>query len=177
MENHCQYGISVLLWNSNLIMKFQSYFGFPVLLWNSSLIMEFQCDYGIPFLLWNPNVIMEFQSYYGIPVLLWNSNLIMEFQYYYGIPVSLWNSSLIMESQSHYGIYKKTWKWKKATFKTARESLQSKRHCIKVETFRNVLGYVMDGVNCDTASYLVYNSPHSQSYGCGCGPNLSITVL
>ena len=30
-----------------------------------------------------------------------------------------------------------------------------KRHCIKVETIRDVHGYVMDGVNCDTVSYLV----------------------
>ena len=42
---------------------------------------------------------------------------------------------------------------------------------------KDVHGYVMDGVNCDTVSYLVYNSPHSQRFGCGYGPNPSITVL
>ena len=37
-------------------------------------------------------------------------------------------------------------------------SVNQKRHCIKVETIRDVHGYVMDGVNCDTVSYLVYNT-------------------
>ena len=46
---------------------------------------------------------------------------------------------------------------------------------ILFETIKGVHSYVVDGVNCDTVSYLVYNSPHSQKRGCG--PNLSITVL
>ena len=56
-------------------------------------------------------------------------------------------------------------------------SVNQKRHCIKVETINNVHGYVMDGVNYDTVSYLVYNSPHSQRLGCSCDLNLSITFL
>ena len=38
-------------------------------------------------------------------------------------------------------------------------SVNQERHCIKVETIRDVHSYVMDGVNCDTVSFLVYNSP------------------
>ena len=47
----------------------------------------------------------------------------------------------------------------------------------KLKLSKNVYIYVMDGVNCDTVYYLVYKSPYSQKLGCGCGPNLSITVL
>ena len=72
--------------------------------------------------------IMNFQCYYGIPVLLWNSIVVLEFQYYYGISLLLWNSSIIMEFHCHYGIWGIIKLKKKATFKTARESWQSKTY-------------------------------------------------
>ena len=50
-----------------------------------------------------------------------------------------------------------------------------KRHFIIVETIRDVYSYVVENVNYDTVSYLVYNSPKSQKRNRGW--NLSVTVL
>ena len=52
-----------------------------------------------------------------------------------------------------------------------------KKTLYQVETIRDIQSFVDYSVNCDTDSYLVYNSPHSQKRGRNCDQSILVTVL